>query len=109
MLKEKDKNFLFKWFSSLFTVWYASIGLYLYDPYILQIIYWPLHTHDIEIGVVESTVDWQSYIDKLDADLEIGYLYPPEIDDIEEIENLSDEILTILSLVGARFYAEGTR
>ncbi|SVD66303.1 uncharacterized protein METZ01_LOCUS419157, partial [marine metagenome] len=32
---------------------------------------------------VESTVDWQSYIDKLDADLEIGYLYPPEIDDSE--------------------------
>ena len=47
--------------------------------------YWPLHTHDIEIDVVESTVDWQSYIDKLDADLEIGYLYPPEIDDSEEI------------------------
>ena len=83
MLKEHDKNFLFKWFSSLFTVWYASIGLYLYDPYILQIIYWPLHTHDIEIDVVESTVDWQSYIDKLDRDLEIGYLYPPEIDDSE--------------------------
>ena len=83
MLKEHDKNFLFKWFSSLFTVWYASIGLYLYDPYILQIIYWPLHTHDIEIDVVESTVDWQSYIDKLDRDLEIGYLYPPEINDSE--------------------------
>ena len=75
MLKEKDKIFLFKWFSSLFTVWYASIGLYLYDPYILQIIYWPLHTHDIEIDVVESTVDWQSYIDKLDKDLEKGFLY----------------------------------
>ena len=83
MLKEHDKIFLFKWFSSLFTVWYASIGLYLYDPYILQIIYWPLHTHDIEIDVVESTVDWQSYIDKLDRDLEIGFLYPPEIDDSE--------------------------
>ena len=82
MLKEKDKNFLFKWFSSLFTVWYASIGLYLYDPYILQIIYWPLHTHDIEIDVVESTVDWQSYIDKLDRDLEKGFLY---IDDSDEI------------------------
>ena len=83
MLKEKDKNFLFKWFSSLFTVWYASIGLYLYDPYILQIIYWPIHTHDIEIDVVESTVDWQYYIDKLDRDLEIGFLYPPEFDDSE--------------------------
>ena len=84
MLKDTDKIFLFKWFSSLFTVWYASIGLYLYDPYILQIIYWPLHTHDIEIDVVESTVDWQSYIDKLDRDLEIGDLYPPETDDIIE-------------------------
>ena len=78
MLKEHDKIFLFKWFSSLFTVWYASIGLYLYDPYILQIIYWPLHTHDIEIDVVESTVDWQSYIDKLDRDLEKGFLYIDE-------------------------------
>ena len=77
MLKEQDKIFLFKWFSSLFTVWYASIGLYLYDPYILQIIYWPLHTHDIEIDVVESTVDWQSYIDKLDS--------YEEADDSEEI------------------------
>ena len=85
MLKEKDKNFLFKWFSSLFAVWYASIGLYLYDPYILQIIYWPLHTHDIEIDIVKSTVDWQSYIDKLDKDLEMGELYSPEIDDSEEI------------------------
>ena len=85
MLKEHDKIFLFKWFSSLFTVWYASIGLYLYDPYILQIMYWPLHTHDIEIDVVESTVDWQSYIDKLDRDLEIGDLYPSGINNSEEI------------------------
>ena len=93
MLREKDKNFLFKWFSSLFTVWYASIGLYLYDPYILQIIYWPLHTHDIEIDVVESTVDWQSYIDKLDRDLEIGYLYPTEIDDSEP--EIIEEVIKI--------------
>ena len=83
MQKEKDKIFLFKWFSSLFTVWYASIGLYLYDPYILQIMYWPLHTHDIEIDVVESTIDWQSYIDKLDRDLEIEFPYIYEADDIE--------------------------
>jgi len=85
MLKETDKIFLLKWFSSLFTVWYASIGLYLYDPYILQIIYWPLHTHDIEIDVVESTVDWQSYIDKLDSDLEKGFLYIDETVQVEEI------------------------
>ena len=85
MIKEHDKIFIFKWFSSLFTVWYASIGLYLYDPYILQIIYWPLHTHDIEIDVVESSVDWQSYIDQLDRDLEIGFPYSYETDDSEEI------------------------
>ena len=91
MLKDKDKIFLFKWFSSLFTVWYASIGLYLYDPYILQIIYWPLHTHDIEIDVVEAIVDWQSYIDKLDRDLEIGFLYIDENDD-SDIEIIEDVI-----------------
>ncbi len=91
MLKEKDKNFLFKWFSSLFAVWYASIGLYLYDPYILQIIYWPLHTHDIEIDVVESTVDWQYYIDKLDRDLEKGFLYMDET--IEEIDDSEPETI----------------
>ena len=90
MPKEKDKNFLFKWFGSLFTVWYICAGLYIHNPYVLEIIYWPLHTHDIEIDVVESTVDWQSYIDKLDRDLEISYLYPLEIDDskpeiIEEV------------------------
>ena len=93
MLTEKDKIFLFKWFSSLFTVWYASIGLYLYDPYILQIMYWPLHTHDFEIDVVESTVDWQSYIDKLDADLEIGYLYPHKMDDSEP--EIIEEVIKI--------------
>ena len=93
MVKEADKIFLFKWFSFLFAVWYVSIGLYLYDPHILQIIYWPLHTHDIEIDVVESTVDWQSYIDKLDADLEIGYLYPPETDDGEP--EIIEEVIKI--------------
>ena len=63
---------------SLFTVWYASVGLYLYDPHLLEIIYWPLHTHDIEIEVIESTVDWQYYIDKYDKDLERGVLYVEE-------------------------------
>ena len=96
MLKEKDKIFLFKWFSSLFTVWYASIGLYLYDPYILQIIYWPLHTHDIEIDVVESTVDWQSYIDKLDRDLEIRFPYIHEADDSEP--EIIEEVIKIRTM-----------
>ena len=66
----QDNKFIVRWICSLFIVWYTSVGLYLYDPYILQIMYWPLHTHDIEIDVVESTIDWQSYIDKLDRDLE---------------------------------------
>ena len=92
MLKEHGKIFLFKWFSSLFTVWYASIGLYLYDPYILQIIYWPLHTHDIEIDVVESIIDWQSYIDKLDRDLEKGFLYIDEtVQVIVQVEPIIEE------------------
>ena len=56
----------------------------MYDPYILQIMYWPLHTHDIEIDVVKSTVDWQSYIDKLDWDLENGFLYIDETLQVEE-------------------------
>ena len=75
MLKEKDKIFLFKWFSSLIAVWYISTGLYWYYPKTLEMLYWPLHTHDIEIEVIESTVDWQSYIDKLDKDLKKGTLY----------------------------------
>ena len=75
MLKENERIFLFKWFSSLITVWYISTGLYWYYPKTLEMLYWPLHTHDIEIDVVVSTVDWQSYINKLDKDLEKGYLY----------------------------------
>ena len=105
-MKEKDKIFLFKWISSLIIVWYISAGLYLHDPYILQIIYWPLHTHDIEIDVVESTIDWQSYIDKLDRDLEKGFLYVDEtieknddsdikiIEDVIEIRKLDKWIKT---------------
>ena len=91
LVERVEKNYIAKWISSLFTVWYTSVGLYLYDPYILEIIYWPLHAHDIEIDWVESTVDWQSYIDKLDRDLEIGYLYPPEIDD-SEVEIIEEVI-----------------
>ena len=91
MLKEKDKNFLFGWIGSLIAVWYICAGLYIHNPYVLEILFWPLQTHDIEIDVVESTIDWQSYIDKLDADLERGYLYPSEIDD-SEVEIIEDVI-----------------
>ena len=75
MVKENEKVFLFKWFGSLFAVLYISIGLSRYYPKVLEMLAWPLHTHDIEIKVIESTIDWQYYIDKLDADLEKGYLY----------------------------------
>ena len=49
--------------------------LYLHRPDLLEMLYWPLHTHDIEITIIESTVDWQPYIDKLDKDLEKGFLH----------------------------------
>ena len=75
MQEEKDKIFIAKWFSSLIVTWYISSRLYLYDPYLLEVLCWPLHTHDIKIEVIESTVNWQSYIDKLDKDLRKGYLY----------------------------------
>ena len=91
MLKEKDKNFLFGWIGSLIAVWYICAGLYIHNPYVLEILFWPLHTHDIEIDVVESTVDWQSYIDKLDRDLEKGFLYIDET--IEEIDDSDMEII----------------
>ena len=91
MQEEKDKIFITKWFSLLISVWYISVGLFWYYPKTLEMLYWPLHTHDIEIDVVESTIDWQSYIDKLDADLERGYLYPSEIDD-SEVEIIEDVI-----------------
>ena len=85
MLKEKDKNFLVGWLSSLVAVWYICVGVYKYDPYILEIVFWPFHTHDININVIESTIDWQTYIDKLNRDLEVGTLYIEET--IEEVIN----------------------
>ena len=75
MQEEKDKIFIAKWFSLLIAIWYISVGLSWYYPKTLEMLYWPLHTHDIKIEVIESTVDWQYYIDKLDKDLEKGYLY----------------------------------
>ena len=68
-MKKNNINFLFKWFGSLTAVWYFSTMLYIYDHETLEMAYWPLHTHDVKIKVVESTVDWQYYIDRLDKDL----------------------------------------
>ena len=78
MQEVNDKIFIVKWFSSLIAVWYISVGLSWYYPKTLEMLYWPLHTNDIEIKVIESTVDWQFYIDKLDRDLDKGYLYVEE-------------------------------
>ena len=49
MQEENDKIFIAKWFSSLIAVWYISVGLSWYYPKTLEMLYWPLHTHDIEI------------------------------------------------------------
>ena len=75
MQEEKDKIFIAKWFSLLIAIWYISVGLSWYYPKTLEMLYWPLHTHDIKTEVIKSEIDWQSYIDKLDKDLEKGYLY----------------------------------
>ena len=75
MQEEKDKIFIAKWFSSLIAVWYISVGLSWYYPKTLEMLYWPLHTHDIKTEAIKSEIDWQYYIDKLDKDLEKGYLY----------------------------------
>ena len=79
-----EQKFIWKWFSCLFAIWYISVMLYIHNPKLLHMLYWPLHTHDIEIEVIKrDTVNWQSYIDKLDRDLEIGFLYIEEV--VEEI------------------------
>ena len=77
-MENKDKQFIFRWFMSLFVVWYISAMLYIYKPDLLEMMYWPLHTHDVEIKVIESTVDWQYWIDRFDKDLEKGVLYVGE-------------------------------
>ncbi len=41
--------------------------------------------------MVESTVDWQYYIDKLDRDLEKGFLYMDET--TKEIDDSEPEII----------------
>jgi len=92
MLKENEKVFLFKWFSSLFAVLYISVGLSRYYPEVLEMLAWPLHTHDIEIKVIESTIDWQYYIDKLDRDLEKGFLY---IDETIQLEPVIKEVIKV--------------
>ena len=77
-----DKIFITKWFSSLITVWYISAGLYWYYPKTLEMLYWPLHTHDIEIKSIKSTVNWDAIhrnmdvMDKLD-------LYRIRLDDLK--------------------------
>ena len=78
-----EQKFLGKWFCWLSVVWYISTMLYIHNIELLHMLYWPLHAHDIKIDSIESTVNWQSYKDKLDRDLEIGFLYIEEV--VEEI------------------------
>ena len=89
-IPKEEISFMTKWFCSLLIVWYINIGLYIYRPDILKMIYWPLHRHEVEIKVIESTIDWQYYINKLDEDLEKGYLYIDETIKEEEKEAIID-------------------
>ena len=77
---KKEISFIIKWFCSLLMICYISVGLHIYRPDILKMMYWPLHTHKVEIKVIKSTVNWQFYINKLDEDLEKGYLYNEHIE-----------------------------
>ena len=77
-IPKEEISFITKWFYSLLIACYINTGLYIYRPDVLKMIYWPLHTHDIEINRIKSTVNWQFYINKLDKDLEKGSLYTDE-------------------------------
>lgn len=44
-----EEKFIWKWVVYLLLVIYLSIGLYKHNSDGLKILYWPLHTHDIDI------------------------------------------------------------
>ena len=44
-----EERFMWKWVTYLLFIIYLSIGLYKYNPAGLKVLYWPLHTHDINI------------------------------------------------------------
>ena len=53
-IPKEEMNFMIKWFCSLLIAWYISWGLHTYRPDLLEIVYWPLHTHDIKITVIKQ-------------------------------------------------------
>ena len=78
----KEKIFMVKWFCSLLFTIYVSIGLYSYRPDLLEIVYWPLHTHDIEITGITSTVDWEAIHRNMDV-MEKLDIYRIKLEDLE--------------------------
>ena len=77
-----EKIFMIKWFCSLLLTIYVSIGLNSYRPDLLKIVYWPLHTHDIEITGVTSTVDWEAIHRNMDV-MEKLDIYRIKLEDLE--------------------------
>lgn len=44
-----EEKFMWRWVSYLLIIIYLSIGCYKHYPVGLKILYWPLHSHDINI------------------------------------------------------------
>ena len=80
--KHKEMNFMAKWFCSLLFVWYMSWGLHVYRPDLLKIVYWPLHTHDIEITGITSTMNWEAIHRNMDV-MEKLDIYRIKLEDLE--------------------------
>tara|TARA_Y100000034_G_C6599517_1_gene260737 strand:- start:120 stop:392 length:273 start_codon:yes stop_codon:yes gene_type:complete len=81
-IPKEEISFMIKWFCSLLIMWYISTGLYLYRPNVLKMIYWPLHTHDIEITVITSTVNWEKIHHNIDI-METLDIYRIKLEDLK--------------------------
>ena len=81
-IPKEEMNFMIKWFCSLLIAWYISWGLHTYRPDLLEIVYWPLHTHDIEITVITSTMYWEAIHRNMDVMNKLD-LYRIRLDDLE--------------------------
>ena len=81
-IPKEEISFMIKWFCSLFIMWYVSTGLYLYRPDVLKMIYWPLHTHDIKITIITSTVNWEAIHHNMDI-METLDIYRIKLEDLE--------------------------
>ena len=77
-----EKIFMIKWFCSLLLTIYICIGLHSYRPDLLKIVYWPMHTHDIEITGITSTINWEAIHRNMDVMEELD-IYRIKLEDLE--------------------------